>query len=64
MGTHSMTLACAKRRQVASSHLAIDQAEVVATQMLDQMGEGDLRGVGGAGKHRLAEENLTDHDAV
>ena len=45
-------------------HLAIDQGAAVFPQPVDQVGEGDLRGVGDAMEHRLAAEQPSHLHAV
>src|SRR5262249_57046238 len=41
--------------QVARVDLAVDEGDVPAHELLDEADEGDLRGVGSEGEHRLAE---------
>ena len=57
-------LARAEASEMRGRHLAVDHAEVRPLQLRDQRHQCDLRGVGHAREHRLAEKHAPDRDAV
>ena len=60
----SGNLARAERGEVRGVHLTVDDAERPPLELRDEMDERELRGVGHAREHRLAEERAADRNAV